>query len=394
MTSWRLWIARTASAAFIVFGFAANTSAQTLTDTLSFLLTNRSVATGDFQRDEQAAARMRDAFVQLLQAELTNLPITSPASGFTYRLDSSIGVSVRSTDSFAPFFTERSLTGGRQFSLGVGVSQADFVNVDGRSLRDGALIATASQLQGEAQPFDAETLTLRLRTRTVTVTALAGLTDRLDVSAAVPLIRIDLNGSRVDNYRGLVSLQAAAVAHATGVGDVVLRAKYNVLRSGGSGLAVGADVRLPTGDSMNLLGTGERTVTPRVIGSFEYSRIAAHGQVGFGVSGLSNELSAAGALTFAATPRVTLVGELLGRRVEEGGRLVDVVDPHPTLVGVSTIRLSSAGGASNRLIVVGGLRWNAASRWLISASVIRPVSTPGLNARWIGAITLDFSIGG
>src|SRR5687768_10978744 len=78
---------------------------QPLADVLSFLLTNRSIATGDFLRDEQAAARMRDAFVEFLQAELTNVPMTSPASGFTYRLDQTIGASVRSTNSFGPFFT-------------------------------------------------------------------------------------------------------------------------------------------------------------------------------------------------------------------------------------------------------------------------------------------------
>ena len=380
--------------AVLLVGASPARAQQPLADVLSFLLTNRSIATGDFLRDEQAAARMRDAFVEFLQAELTNVPMTSPASGFTYRLDQAIGASVRSTNSFGPFFTERSLTGGRQVSFGVGFSQANFEDIDGRNLRTGTLVATASQLQGEPEPFDAETLTLRLRTRTVTMTGLIGLTDRLDVSAAVPVIRIDLSGQRIDTYRGTPLLQSSAVAHATGVGDIVVRAKYNVFRYGGGGVAIGGDVRLPTGDAENLLGSGSRLVTPRIIASLERDRLAAHGQLGYGVGGTSDELTFSGAVTLAASPRVTLIGEVLGRRLAEGGRLSEVVEPHPTLAGVQTIRLSSTPLATTRVVAVGGIRWNVASRWLLNANVLRPMTTPGLNARWIARLTLDYSLGG
>ena len=58
---------------------------QTLKDVLSFLLTNRSIPTGDFAGDSQAAAAARDAITELLLSELTSFPINSPASGFTYR---------------------------------------------------------------------------------------------------------------------------------------------------------------------------------------------------------------------------------------------------------------------------------------------------------------------
>jgi hypothetical protein len=386
---------RSALAFLLLLAAASPAQAQqSMTDVLTFLLTNRSVATGNFTRDEQAAGRMRDAFVTFLQAEITTLPMTSPASGFTYRLDRTIGTNVRSTSSFGPFFTERSLTGGRQVSFGVGFSQADFENIDGRNLRAGTLVATASQLQGEPTPFDAETLTLRLRTRTFTFTGLVGLTDRLDISAAVPVIRIDLSGQRIDTYRGTPLLQSSALAHTSGVGDVIVRAKYNVFRLEGSGIAVGGDARLPTGDPDNLLGSGKGSVTPRIIASFEREAVSVHGQAGYLLGAASNELNYSVAATFAATSRLTLIGEMLGRRLSEGGRLVDVVEPHPTLSGVQTIRLSSTQLPTTRIVAVGGIRWNVASRWLINTSVLRPISTPGLNARWIGSITLDYSLGG
>ncbi len=59
--------------------------------------------------------------------------------------------SSRSSDSFGPFFTERSLTSGRgQASFGVGYRTATFDNIDGRDLRGGTLVSTASILRGDA----------------------------------------------------------------------------------------------------------------------------------------------------------------------------------------------------------------------------------------------------
>jgi hypothetical protein len=217
---------------------------ESLSGTLSFLLVNRSIPTGDFARDAQAAAAMRDALIGLIQVEIATVPLSSPASGFTYRLDPELGIHVRASDSFGPFYLERSLTSGaRRLSFGAGFTQADFSDIDGRSLRDGTLVATASQLAGEPVPFDAETLTLRIRTRTATVSATAGLTDRLDVSAAVPFVRVSFSGERLDTYRGTPVLQASAIAASSGVGDVALRAKYNLWRQAGSGVAIAWSIR-------------------------------------------------------------------------------------------------------------------------------------------------------
>ena len=367
---------------------------QTLTQVLSFLLINRSIPTANFERDEQAALATGDVIVQFLQGELATLPISSPAGGFTYRLDPALGASVRSSTSFGAFFTERALTNGfRQVSFGVAFSNAAFNNIDGRDLRDGTLVATASREVGEAQPFDAETLTLRIQTRSVTVSGHAGLTDRFDVSAAVPLVLVNLDGERVDTYRGAAFVQATATASASGIGDVVLRGKYNVLRRGASGLALAAEARMATGDAENLLGGGENVFTPRVIASLERERLAVHGNVGYAVGGRSGSLEYAGAVSFAGNPRLTLVGEIVGRRLTSGSRLAQIAEPHPALAGIETIRLIGIPEPTTRAVVVFGFRWNVASRWLVSTNVLRPLTTTGLNARWVSNVTLDYSFG-
>jgi len=366
---------------------------QPLTDVLSFLLINRSIPTGDFSRDELAAARTRDAVVEFLHSELATLPINSPASGFTYRLDPELGATVRTSESFGPFFMERSLTSGRQFAFGLAFTQSDFDNIDGRDLRDGTLVASASRQIGEPAPFDAETLSLRIRTRTVTLSGQAGITDRLDVSASLPFVQLDFSGSRVDTYRGTRLVQATALASASGVGDLLIRAKYNFLRRGGGGLSVAAESRIATGDSDNLLGSGKSVIRPRLIGSIERGRVAAHGEVGYLTGGVADEVDFGGAVTVAASSRVTLIGEVIGRRLNSGGRLTDVVEPHPNLVGIETIRLTSLEQPTTRAVIVAGLRWNVASRWLLSGNIMRPVTTAGLNSNWVASAIFDYSIG-
>jgi hypothetical protein len=368
--------------------------AQTLNDVLSFLLTNRSIPTEDFVRDEAAAVATGDAISRFLQTELGTLPVSSSAGGFTYRLEPTLGTTLRSSDSFGPFFTERSLTSGaRQISIGVSYQLARYSDIDGRNLRDGSLVATASKLRTETAPFDVETLTLRLRSDTMTVQSTIGITDRFDVGAALPLIRLTLDGERVDNYRGREAVQASASGTSSGPGDLILRAKYNVLRRGASGVALGLEGHLPTGDEENLLGSGEATLTPRGIVSFEGPRAGIHGSGGYTFGGFSDAIDFSGAGTFTATPRVTIVGELSGRRFSSVGRLIDTTAPHPTLANVETVRLGTTDEATTRMIVLAGVKWNVGSTWLLNVNVLRPLTDAGLNAGWTPTITFDRSFG-
>ena len=364
--------------------------AQSITDVLSFLVTNRSIPTDDFVRDEQAAVATRDTISKLLVLELATLP-SSSGGGFTYRLEPALGMVVRTSDSFGPLFTQRSLAAGRGgASFGVSYRTTTFEDIDGRSLQDGTLVSTASTFRGESTPFDIETMSLRIRTDSMTLNGSVSITDRFDVSAGIPFIRLTLHGERVDIYRGQPLLQATASASASGLGDVVVRARYNVLRRGASGLAVGGEARLPTGREEDLLGTGRASLTPRVIGSFERDRLGIHGEFGYSFHDVSEALTYAAAVTAVAAPRLTLVGELLGRRLDGLGRLVETTLPHPRLAGVDTIRLTNSGETTNRLVAVAGFKWNVAGTWLLTANVLKPLTDVGLNASWVPSVTFDY----
>jgi hypothetical protein len=380
--------------ALVVACPTASAAQQSVREVLSFLLTNRSIPTDDFVQDANAAGATAATISEFLLAELGTVPVGSSASGFIYRLNPALGVPVRTSDSFGPIFIERSLTtGARRASFAASFQTIAFDRIDGRPLREGTLVSVASRLAGDSEPFDVETVSMRLRTNTVLVSATYGVTDQLDIGGSVPMIRLTLDGQRVDTYRGTPLVQATASAAASGIGDAVVRAKYNLVRNGGSGLSIGGEVRLPTGDEENLLGTGEATVKPRVVGSVEHERIAVHGDLGYTFGGASGELDYGGAVTMSATPRVTVVGELGGRVIGSIGRLAETTQPHPVLSQVETVRLTGVREMSHRAFIVAGVKWNVAGTGILSGHVMKPLTSAGLTSRWMAALTFDYSFG-
>jgi outer membrane putative beta-barrel porin/alpha-amylase len=374
----------------------ASASAQgTITDALSFLLTNRSIPTGDPTGDVEAAAAARDTISTLLKGELTTLPVNASASGFTYRMDPALGgVPVRSTATFGAFITERALTLGRQHVSFAATYQAvSFDRIDGRRLRDGSLRATSSRLAADANPFDVESIAMRVHADTMTLSANYGVIDRVDIGAALPIERLTLSGERVDTYRGTQLTQATVDASASGPGDVLLRSKVHLWQWGTTGLSAGADARLPTGNAKNLLGTDKTTIKPRLIVSTENNHVAFDSNIGYGVGGISDELDYAAALTTVGTGAFTIVGEFSGRRLASAGRLTEVTAANPRVPGVQTTRLSAVTSATNRALGTVGLKWNVAATWLVTANVSRSLGTSGLTANWMTTVGAEYAFG-
>jgi hypothetical protein len=361
-------------------------------DVLSFLVTNQAVVTDDFVKDRDAAAATRDTVSRLLQVELSALPISSSTGGFIYRLNPALGTMERVSDSFGPFFLERALTSGRgQTSIGFTYRHSRFDTLDGRALRDGSLVTTANRLANEATPFDEETLTLRLAANTFTLFGNYGVTDRLDVGVAVPIVDLSLSGERLNVYRGSVFQQAIGSASATGVADVALRAKYSLVQTRDAGLAALADLRLPTGAEDQLLGSGQASLHLSAVASFEGRRIGSHIRAGIGKGGASDEVNLGAAIVLAATARFNLVGEVFGRRLGELARIADVTAPHPLLPNVATTRLLPEATGTNTALALAGFKWNFSRTWLLNANVLVPLARTGLTGRPTLSIALDYT---
>ena len=152
---------------------------------------------------------------------LATLPFGSSSGGFTYTFDPSLGTFSRSSESFGPLFTERALTIGRERgSLGVGYQRSTYDTFEGKNLRqreikfyiqhtdccggtpggvavgDGTLLNPAF----EGDLIEAA-LALNLTTDTMVFSGTYGLTDRLDLGVAVPLVSVDIDCERQGAHR-------------------------------------------------------------------------------------------------------------------------------------------------------------------------------------------------
>ncbi|HJR60953.1 MAG TPA: hypothetical protein VJ813_16195 [Vicinamibacterales bacterium] len=370
----------------------AQQTQQTVGDIVDFLVTNQAVQTGDFERDRAAAEAAREAITRALLVNLTSVPLASSSSGFVYRLNSQLGTMERATQSFGSFFVERALTAGAgQASFGVSAFTTAFDRLGDLQLRDGSLITVANQFVDETAPFDTEALTLRVRSSTMTIFGSVGLTDRLELGAALPLIHLSLDGQRLNVYRGDPFLQASGAASASGVGDAAFRAKFTLAHSHAASLAAAAELRLPTGDSENLLGAGATAYRFLGIGSFESGRFTLHGNGGVVFGGVSDEVNFAGAAAFAVRPRVTVSGEVLVRRLSELHDLQLAPEAHPTIAGVDTFRLVQGNTATTLSTAVAGMKWNVGGTLVLAAHVAFPLVRRGLTAPVTPTLALEYA---
>jgi hypothetical protein len=176
------------------------------------------------------------------------------------------------------------------------------------------------------------------------------------------------------------------------VGDIALRTKYRLLdRPGVAGIAAVAEIRLPTGDADNLLGAGDASLSAVAVGSFEQGRFGVDANVGVVLGGAANEFQYRGAGSWAVAQKLTAVAELLGRRIDDFGRIVAAEAPHPTLIDVNTIRLIAEPGVQHTATVLAGLKWNPTGTWLLSASLSRNLGDPRLRSGIVAQAGLDYA---
>ncbi len=297
-------------------------------------------------------------FSAALVSQFVNVPLPSPASGFTYQFDSSLGVFQRTTQSFGSILAERAETiGARRVSFGFATQRFTFDTVEGVDLNKVPAVFTHddAQLLNGRQDVVTTVNSIAASVSQFTTFFTLGVTDRFDVSVAVPVISTSLSvvsdatiqrlgttnplthffrlsdGETVGNRRLFT-----ASGSASGLGDVTVRMKGTLAHRGSSGVAAGLDVRLPTGDEMNLLGTGAVSVQPFAIFSTTYQNVSPHANVGYQWNGSSvlagnpatgtsasfpDQVQYAAGADVAVNPHVTLAFDVLGRYIINAERL-------------------------------------------------------------------------
>lgn len=249
-------------------------------------------------------------FNTAIGTQLTSLPLPSTASGFTYTFDPALGVYTRSADSYGPILAERAETIGKEkFFAGFSFQHFRFSTLDGQDLHNISSVFRHSQTTPD--PVIKEDIIttknyIDAQIGQFTAFFTYGLTDRVDVSMAIPFF--DANMSVVSNATiqriGTVNdptihyfldpngnvtnqKQFSVSGSASGMGDVLARVKGTVFESKPLWISLGADIRMPTGDPYNFLGSGAAGIQPFAVVSARTRRLTPHFNFGYQINGKS-----------------------------------------------------------------------------------------------------------
>jgi hypothetical protein len=409
---------------------------------------------------QNPAVAVVDGFNRLMVVQLSTFPIGSSAGGFSYAFDPALGTLRRASNSFGPLFAERAATIGRgRMSAGFNYQRASYDKFEGSNLNDGTIrfylrhqdcCTTGS---GPAVPpffgvdqnpdgtllnpfFEGDVieaaLSLKVKTDVVSMFGNYGLTDRWDVGIAVPVVHVDMDATVLATIKRLAT-SANPLIHtfvggqdvpqttvssggsATGLGDIELRTKYRLKDLRAGGIAAAVDVRLPTGKEEDLLG-GSTQVKVFLVESGGGDRLTQHVNIGYTFSKDSGTTAATGHLAgsptfpdefnyaagveFVVEPRVTIIGDVVGRTLRNAGRLDMTTKtfqfqpagtPAPPIATMQFEEFEPRTGNLNLLYGTTGVKVNPKGNILISASVLFPLTDKGLKSRLTTIIGMDYA---
>lgn len=224
-----------------------------------------------------------------ITAALGPFPFSSSVGGFTFKYNPLLNTFIRTTETLGPLFAERAPTLGRgKFSFHTAFTFFKYDTFNGESL-DSLHVDALHQPDvippnDDRASFELDTIRINfdldIRVRIVSLAATYGVTENLDVGILVPIVNVDMrvkSGAAVVTspansfpavhtfVGGLENPDDSASGSATGIGDVVLRAKYSLLRSEVVDISGALLTKLATGRQGDFLGTGTTTIRPFLI---------------------------------------------------------------------------------------------------------------------------------
>jgi hypothetical protein len=330
----------------------------------------------------------------------------SSVTGFTFDIER--GVPVRTTESLGTLLTERATTlGARKLDLTFTYTRVNFTKLQGKDLKDLELVflrgdANGNGIRDTSGPFSFESDVIRARLSVdltediFALIATYGLTAEWDVGFVVPVTHIRLiakahaaifdqfgnpGGTKVGDIPihrfGPNSSQpdASGGGDETGLGDIVLRTKYNFLRHYDDlipDMAFLVELKLPTGDEERLLGTGGTNVTGLLVASRTYARwFTPHVNLGYEIDTKDTRQNAVRyALGFDARllPELTLAAGIIGRAKPDGSGTGDHI-----------VDLSL------------GVKWNPTKSLILRTNVQIPLDkNSGLRADFIPTVGIEY----
>lgn len=377
--------------------------------------------------------------------ELSTLPLGSAGSGISFSFDKEHNP-LYSEDSLGPILTERAgVIGRKKIDLGVAYQYYNFGKIDGLNLsRLPAVLGHVQfDINGVKPSFENDYITtlnnVHVDLNQTVAYAVFGVTSRLDVSAEIPIEQVhtsvssnativrtvacEMNGtcndasSKCGEYHYFVEGVNCADAlssvnktftnggDASGLGDVILRGKFQAIRGEKLGASVGIAFRLPTGDEKNFLGSGTLGVAP--FGALTYrARLSPHVRVGYQWNGnsvlagdptstigskasLPPEVLYSAGVDYKVTRRFTLAADLIGARVLGASRLSLSTVNEVTGNGIPDI-VPLIGDYSSDAIGVGA-KIRLKGRLVVIGNVTSRIDDGGLHAAVVPLVGVSYS---
>ncbi len=374
--------------------------------------------------------------------QLSLLPLVTPAAGVSFMFSG--GVVSEATSSFGPILGERGSTVGRhRLHLGFMFQRFDFDELDGISLDHVPAVyqhggAPAPAAPGQPAPAAAEGFRndviatdnrVDLKVNQFTAIATYGLTDRIDVSMALPILQVRLgvlSNARVIKdpasdaacqtlfntspchlfANGTTSNTYFSSGTASGIGDLLFRVKGQIYKGERAAVALGGDVHLPTGDAKNLLGSGAAGFRPFVAMSYR-ARVTPHLDFGYewnGSSILGGQITSTGQLTSARLPnqlfyvagvdvgitrKLSGAADFMGQRVIGATRIF--AQPFTTHSGITLPNISEGHQSYEMDNASVGLKFSPKPRLLLIANVLFRVDNAGLRAKAIPLVGVGYT---
>jgi hypothetical protein len=341
------------------------------------------------------------ALYNLILHETTTFPIGSAAGGFTWTYDAALNAPRRRSQSFGPMFAERPFTAGLgRLNLGLSFQHTDFKSVSGQPLTDLSYLVSYNF----GQYFYRTGASVAVAIDRTIVSASYGVADRVDVGVIVPIGRARVTGSRLyeqlDPIYGRSSSAENISGSSWGVGDVVVRAKTSLFSAGGVDGAADVDLRLPTGDTEKLMGTGKLQAKAMFIAASTIGRVTPHINAGytFGGSGLtfgpdilyqetisepelltaepSQEINYTVGVDAAVNRVITVAGDVIGRALRNSAKITFI--DHGTTSPDRLTYFHAEPATLNLLLGAVGFKANVAGMWLLTGTVLFPLIDSGI----------------
>jgi hypothetical protein len=386
-------------------------------------LPGEQVHSAHFNNDFQSNFRQ---FSTALVSQLVSVPLPSPAGGFTYEFDATLGVFQRTTTSFGPILADRADTiGARRVSVGFAFQRYKYDTIEGIDLQQVPAVFTHDNaaLLGGREDVVTTTSAIDARVSQATTFVTLGVTDHLDVSMAVPIIDHELRvvseaivhrlGTtdplthffrQSDGEVGERRLFTAA-GSASGFGDLMVRVKSTFARGDSYGFAGGVDVRLPTGDEMNLLGSGTVGLQPFLIWSGTYGNVSPHVNASYRWNGSSvlagnpatgeragfpDQAGYAVGADLSVNARLTVAFDVIGQYVFDAERVS--ASTFHALDGRSTFpNIVFTRDSFNLLSGSIGMKANLLQRLLLDVNLLFKVDEHGLRDRVTPLIGFEYA---